>query len=66
MGSVIVVLTFLLAYYGRSVFGALAGIDVENQYLALLYYYAWWVIPSSIVALIYYKPKNFLTHWFVE
>ena len=61
MGSVIVVLTFLLAYYGRSVFGALAGIDVENQYLALLYYYAWWVIPSSIVALIYYKPQNFFS-----
>lgn len=59
MGSIVVVLIFLLAYYGRSVFGNLLGFGVENQYLALSYYYAWWVIPSSIVALIYYKPHFF-------
>lgn len=61
MGSILVVLTFLFAYYGRSVFGNIWGFGVENQYLALLYYYAWWMIPTLIVALIYYGPQKFFS-----
>jgi membrane protease YdiL (CAAX protease family) len=59
--SIIILLTFLLAWYGRKI--SLNYIDLSFAYnwQATLYFYAWWFIPSTLVAGFLYGFSNILS-----
>jgi len=59
--SIIILLTFLWAWYGRKI--SLNYIDLSFAYnwQATLYYYAWWFIPATLVTGFLYGFRNIIS-----
>jgi len=47
--SIVVVLTFLLAYYGRSLVGGWPTSSADAYPLRVVAFYAWWLLPSVVL-----------------
>lgn len=60
--SILIIITFLIGFYGRGIIDAHFNItnSIQSNYLRVLYAYTWWVIPPTIVLWIYYGYKNIL------
>ena len=58
--SVIVILTFLFAVYGKRTLGSYSEIVFESQLISILYSYAWWIIPVFLVVGSFYGYQNVL------
>ena len=46
--SFIIILTFLLAYYGRKLLHQFIPISFSGSFLKYSYFYAWWVLPTLL------------------
>ena len=58
--SIIVLLTFLVAVYGRRILLDIIGSDFDSYGLRLLHYYLWWLIPVIIVSILLFGKDRFL------
>lgn len=60
--SIIIILSFLIGFYGRGILDSYFNItnSIQLNYLRLLYAYAWWIIPPVIVLWTLYGFKNIL------
>ena len=58
--SLIVLLAFLIGFYGRGIIDSHLNITntIQSNYLRVLYAYAWWILPSVMVIWIFYGYKN--------
>lgn len=52
--SALVILTFLVAYYGKRV----TGFSFESVQVNTALYYTWWIVPTALVAGLLYGFKN--------
>jgi len=57
-GSVLIIITFLFAFYGQRFLGRYFPIEFTTYIGKALYTYAWWLVPSSIVIGLLYGFKN--------
>lgn len=48
--SVIVISAFLLAFYGKAVLSRYFSISISLDYLKIIYYYSWWLLPTLLIA----------------
>lgn len=58
--SLIVVVTFLLSYYGNSLISSFIDLTIENIYLRVAYVYSWWFIPVFLATALLFSPSNVL------
>jgi len=56
--SVIIILTFLMAYYCRLIFSSLLGFEIQNEFVDVLYFYVCWLIPIVVVTGLIYGFRN--------
>lgn len=56
--SVIIVLTFIIAYFGKSVLHSYVQIELPTIFLKVSYSYLWWILPTSLVVGILYGFKD--------
>ncbi len=45
----VVILTFLIAFYGKRILSHYINISFSNYYAQIIYSYFWWIIPTVIV-----------------
>lgn len=57
--SVLVILTFLLAVYGNRLLEGFLKISFENEYLRVIWYYLWWIVPTILVTGFLFGFQNF-------
>lgn len=58
--SIIIVVAFLLAVYGRKLFNQFADIPFSSTVGSTIYYYAWWILPIGLTIGILYGFRNIL------
>ncbi len=58
--SIIVILVFLIAVYGRQLLNQYVTIAFDSVFIKLMYSYAWWIIPIILVLGFLYGFKNIL------
>lgn len=60
--SIIIIITFLIGFYGRGILDSHFNItnSIEINYLRLIYAYIWWIIPPVIVLWVFYGYKNII------
>lgn len=58
LNSALVLLVFLIAFYGRRMLSEYTPISFSSNYLKLGYFYFWWVFPTALIAgfLFGFKP----------
>lgn len=49
IGSTIVVLTFLVAYYGKRILSDFYTINITSDYLKIAWSYLWWIVPPVLI-----------------
>lgn len=54
INSVIVILTFLVAVYGKRILNEYFSFSLTSDYLKVIHTYLWWLIPSFIVTGVLY------------
>ena len=58
IGSITVILTFLVAYYGKQILSAHYTISISSDYLKIAYAYLWWIVPTVLVTGLLYGFKK--------
>jgi len=60
--SFVVIITFLVSFYGRGILDSYFNItnSIQSDFLRVTYAYAWWIIPVIIVLWIFYGLKNII------
>jgi membrane protease YdiL (CAAX protease family) len=58
--SIIIILAFLLAVYGRKLLNQFADISFPSTVGSTIYYYAWWIVPIALTIGFLYGFKNIL------
>ena len=58
INSLLVVLTFLLAVYGKSMLSPYLSLTFPTSFLKASYFYSWWVLPTLLVLGILYLFKS--------
>lgn len=48
--SIIVILTFLIAFYGKRILSEYYTISISSAYLKIAYSYLWWILPTALIA----------------
>jgi len=48
--SIIVILTFLIAFYGKRILSAYYAISISSDYIKIAYSYLWWILPTALIA----------------
>jgi len=56
--SVLIILTFYVAFFGRQILGSLIGIELSNDIQKIIYGYSWWLIPIIITIGYLFGFKN--------
>lgn len=56
--SMIVVLTFLLSFYGNRLISSFFDVTIENIYLRVAYVYSWWLIPAFLATALLFSPSK--------
>jgi len=59
--SVIVILTFLLAFYGRRILSHFFPLTIETEYLRITYPYLWWLLPTTLFTGLLFGFKRIFT-----
>ena len=57
--SLIIILTFLLAFFGRRIGSHYFTITISAEYLRIAYYYLWWLLPTALVTGLLFGFKRF-------
>lgn len=60
INSVIIVLVFTIAYFGKNVLHSFIPMPFSNFFLILSYSYFWWIFPTLLVLGLLYGFKNVL------
>ncbi len=60
--NIILIITFLIGFYGRSFLDSFFEISnsIQLNYLRLIYAYSWWIIPPVILLWLLFGYKNIL------
>lgn len=58
--SFFIILVFLIAAFGKRLLGGMVDITIDSPLLALLYAYAWWIIPVVVIVGLLFGFKNVL------
>lgn len=61
--SIVIVLTFLLAFYGFRLMNTYFPLDIPNDYVRTLVFYAWWLVPTVFLTGILYGFKGLGKHF---
>lgn len=58
--SIIIIISFLIGHYGRSIVDLFFDItqSISSNLIRIAYVYAWWIIPTAIILSILYGYKN--------
>jgi hypothetical protein len=46
--SAIIILIFLLSFYGKGIVTPYTGLTISGVFAGTLYYYSWWIIPTAL------------------
>ncbi|MEI6140136.1 MAG: CPBP family intramembrane glutamic endopeptidase [Mariniphaga sp.] len=60
IGSTIVILTFLVAYYGKRILSECFTISISSDYLKIAWSYLWWIVPTVLVTGLLYGFNKIL------
>lgn len=58
--SFIIIITFIIAYYGRTLVSHFIKIPFNSPFLKYTYFYSWWIIPSLSILISLYGYKDLL------
>lgn len=58
--SILIILTFLIAFYGKRILGHFVDISFTSSSAKVIYAYSWWIVPVILVVSILYGFKNIL------
>ena len=58
--SIIVILTFLIAFYGKRILSEYYTISISSSYLKIAYSYLWWILPTALIAGLLYGFSSIL------
>jgi len=58
INSIVVILTFLLAFYGKRILSEYYTISISSDYLKIIYSYLWWILPSALITGLLYGFNN--------
>ncbi|MCX6232464.1 MAG: type II CAAX endopeptidase family protein [Bacteroidetes bacterium] len=47
--STIVIMTFLIAFFGKLILSDYFTIRITSDYLKIAYYYLWWILPTALI-----------------
>ncbi|MHC1707067.1 MAG: lysostaphin resistance A-like protein [Bacteroidales bacterium] len=56
--SVIVIMTFLIAFFGRQILSNFITFPITPAFLKIAYIYSWWVIPTALITGLLFGFKN--------
>jgi len=56
--SIIVILTFSIAFYGKRILAEYYTIPISSEYLKIVYSYLWWVLPTALITGLLYGVRN--------
>lgn len=60
INSIIVILTFLIAFYGKRILSQYYTISISSDYLKIAYSYLWWTVPTVLIIGLIYGFNNLL------
>ncbi len=58
VNSIVVILTFLIAFYGKQILSEYYTISISSDYLKISYYYLWWMLPTALITGLLFGFKN--------
>jgi membrane protease YdiL (CAAX protease family) len=56
--SAIVIMTFLIAFYGKRILSEYFTISISSEYLKIVCYYLWWIVPTVLMTGILFGFKE--------
>ena len=56
--SIIIIITFLFAFYGKRILNIFVEIAFHSDITKIIYYYSWWIIPVIVTLCILFGFKN--------
>lgn len=60
INSILIVLTFILAFYGKNILNSYMSLTLSTTFLKVFYSYLWWILPTLLVLGALYGFKNIL------
>jgi membrane protease YdiL (CAAX protease family) len=60
--SLLVITVFVLSFYGRNITASFFSLEINSSFLKLVYYYAWWTIPTALLVMFLFGSKNLLAN----
>lgn len=58
INSILIVLTFLIAFYGKNILNYYVSIYFSTTFTKLLYSYLWWILPTTMILSVLFGFKN--------
>ena len=58
INSILIVLTFLIAFYGKNILNSYISMSFSTSFLKVSYSYFWWILPTLLVLGALYGFKN--------
>ena len=58
INSILVVLTFVVAFYGKNILNSYTSLLLSTTSLSIVYSYIWWVLPTVFLLTFLYGLKN--------
>jgi len=58
--SIIIILTFLIAFYGKKILSEFLTFSISSEYLNVAYSYSWWIIPIVLATGLLFGFNNIL------
>jgi membrane protease YdiL (CAAX protease family) len=58
--SVIVIMAFLIAFYGKRILSEYFILSIANDYLKIAYFYLWWILPTTLITGLLYGFNTIL------
>lgn len=56
--SLVIILAFLLAFYGNLIFSDFVTISISSSLLKMVYFYAWWLVPIVLASGVLFGFRN--------
>lgn len=58
--AVIIIIVFLVAFYGRRIFTAYIPVSITTYYLRIIWFYVWWLIPVVMLTWAMFGFRNII------
>lgn len=62
INSILILLTFLIAFYGKDILNFYKPISFSTTFLKVSYSYLWWILPTLLVLYVLYGFKNLFSN----